>query len=285
MRAFTRQLLTLATAMMLLTLPQVGIAEEWDLEKKPWEKFGANFGVFVSSVDSGFTIGSGIGLSINAEELLGLDSTNSVFRIDALWRFSENRRHRMDFSWFSFKRDGEKQILQDVTIEDENGNPITIDAGTQVNSFFDLDIYELTYNYSFFQDDRIDLAAGLGLYIMPIDFGLQVTGLVDEEGSANFTAPLPLLGLRMDIALTPKWFIRTGGQVFYVEFDNFTGSLLKFRAAVEYNPWEHVGVGLGFDSMHVKLEVNEDTDWPGIDLNGDVDFNYNGLQLYLRIFY
>jgi hypothetical protein len=26
-------------------------------------------------------------------------------------------------------------------------------------------------------------------------------------------------------------------------------------------------------------------DWPGIDFNGDVEFNYAGLQLYLRIFY
>ena len=89
----------------------------------------------------------------------------------------------------------------------------------------------------------------------------------------------------MDIALTPKWFIRTGGQVFYIEYDNFTGSLLKFKAAVEYNPWKHVGLGLGFDTLNVNVEADGDTDWPGIDLNGKVDFNYAGLQLYLRLFY
>jgi hypothetical protein len=39
----------------------------------------------------------------------------------------------------------------------------------------------------------------------------------------------------MDIALTPQWFFRTGSQVFYLEYDNFTGSILEFKAAVEYN--------------------------------------------------
>ncbi len=284
MRRFTRQLLTLATAIMLLTLPQVGIAEEWNLEERPWEKFGANLGVFMSATDSNFRIGSGVGLDIDVEELLDLDTTSTVFRTDALWRFSKNRRHRLDFTWFAIRRDGAQQIGQDITIEDENGNPITIDAGATVNSFFDLDIYEVAYSYSFFQDDRIDLAAGLGLYIMPIDFGLNATGLVNEEGSARFTAPLPVLGLRMDFALTPKWFIRTGSQIFYLEYENFTGSVLEFRAALEYNPWKHVGIGLGFDSLGVKVEA-DGQDYPEIDFKGNVEFNYVGLQLYLRVFY
>jgi len=284
MNTFPRQLLILATAVLLLLTHQSVRAEEWNLEEKPWEKFGANFGVFMSATDTSFRIGSGVGLDIDVEELLDLDTTSTVFRTDALWRFSKNRRHRLDFTWFAFKRDGTKQIGQDITIEDGDGNPITIDAGTTVNAFFDLDIYEVAYSYSFFQDDRIDLAAGLGLYIMPLDFGLKATGLIDEEGSAKFTAPLPVLGLRMDFALTPQWFIRTGSQIFYLKYENFTGSVLEFRAALEYNPWKHVGIGLGFDSLGVKVEA-DGQDYPEIDFKGNVEFNYTGFQLYLRIFY
>ena len=284
MNTFPRQLLILATAVLLLLTHQSVRAEEWNLEEKPWEKFGANFGVFMSATDTSFRIGSGVGLDIDVEELLDLDTTSTVFRTDALWRFSKNRRHRLDFTWFAFKRDGTKQIGQDITIEDGDGNPITIDAGTTINAFFDLDIYEVAYSYSFFQDDRIDLAAGLGLYIMPLDFGLKATGLIDEEGSAKFTAPLPVLGLRMDFALTPQWFIRTGSQIFYLKYENFTGSVLEFRAALEYNPWKHVGIGLGFDSLVVKVEA-DGQDYPEIDFKGNVEFNYTGFQLYLRIFY
>ena len=200
-----------------------------------------------------------------------------------MWRFTENRRHRLDFTWFAFRRDGSRQIAGDITIGDGD-NQTTIDAETTVEAFFDLDLYELAYSYSFLQDDRIDLAAGIGFYVMPMDFGIKATCLVDEEGSERFTAPLPVLGLRMDVALTPKWFLRSGAQVFYLEYENFTGRVLEFRAVVEYNPWEHVGIGLGIDSLSINVEA-EGEDWPGIDLKGNVEFDYAGVQLYLRLFY
>ena len=107
---------------------------------------------------------------------------------------------------------------------------------------------------------------------------------IKTVGREKFTAPLPVLGLRMYFALTPQWFIRTGSQVFYLEYDNFTGSVIEFRAAVEYNPWKHVGIGLGFDTLGIQLEADGE-DWPGIDFEGNVDFKYTGLQLYLRWFY
>ena len=60
---------------------------------------------------------------------------------------------------------------------------------------------------------------------------------------------------------------------------------MDFGGALEYNPWEHVGIGLGFDSLGIRLEADGDEVWPGIDINGKLEFNYIGLQLYLRFFY
>ena len=285
MNGFVRGCWTAAVTVVLLSIAQSAVAGEGKTETQmPWEKFGANVGVFLAAVDSNIRIGSGIGIDIDVEEALDLESTNTVFRADALWRFTENRRHRLDLIWFAFRRDGNRRILDDIPIEDDDGNVITIPIGTTVDTFFDLDVYQLNYSYSFFQDERIDLAAGIGVYVMPINLGIQVSGLVDEEGEEKFTAPLPVFNLRMDIALTPKWFIRTGAQVFYLEYDDFVGSILEFRTALEYNPWKHVGIGVGFDTFGFRLEADGE-DWPGIDLKGNVEFNYAGLQLYLRVFY
>jgi len=274
----------LAVFVVVFLLPTGSIWAQASADEQPWETFGVNLGVFVSATDTSFRIGSGIGLSIDAEEALNLDANSTVFRADALWRFTDNKRHRLNLTWFSLSRDAVRRVGQDITFEDKDGNPITIDAGTTVESNFDLDIYELAYSYSFFQDDRIDLAAGVGFYIMPLDFGLRSAGVVEEDGSASFTAPLPVFGLRMDVALTPKWFLRTGSQVFYLEYDNFTGSVLEFKVAVEYNPWKHVGMGLGFDTLKIALEADGE-DYPSIDFKGNVDFAYTGLQLYLRYFF
>jgi hypothetical protein len=253
-------------------------------ENYPWEKFSANFGAFILAVDTGIRIGSGTGLDIDLEEFLDLETSTIVFRTDALWRFTKNRRHRLDFTWFSLNRDGSRQIDEDITFKDKNGDTITIEAGENVKSNFDLDIFEMDYRYSFIQDDRLDLAAGIGLYFMPINYSIQASGAVEKNGSEKFAAPLPALGLRLDIAITPQWFIRNSAQVFYAEYDEFKGSLLEFRAAVEYNPWQHVGLGLGFDSLAIHLEADGE-DWPGADFEGDVDFKYMGLQLYLRLFF
>ncbi len=259
-------------------------AKNDDSARGPWEKFGVNAGVFLSGTDSSVRIGSGIGLYLDVENFLGLDTTNQVGRIEALWRFSGNRRHRVDLSWFSFRRTGDRVITEDITIEGPDGEEIEILEGQTVSSHFNLDIYELAYSYSFFQDNRIDLAVSAGAFVMPIDFGIKFSGLAEEEGTQKFTAPLPAVGLRMDFALTPKWFIRTGAKFFYLEYESFTGRLIEVKGALEYLPWKHFGVGLGFDTFGMELEA-EGEDYPEIDLRGGVDFKYTGLQLYLKYFF
>jgi hypothetical protein len=260
-------------------------ADEKTAEQEPWEKAAFKVGGFISSTNTSFRLGSGAGVDIDVEKLLNLDSTNTVYRLGGLWRFTDNRKHRMDLSWFSLRRSGENTLDQDVEIPQREGKDLTtIPAGIKVESYFDLDIYQLAYSYSFLQDDRIDLAAQLGLYIMPISFGIKATGLVDEKGDANFTAPLPTVGFRMDIALAPKWFFRSGTQMFYLEYQQFKGSILAAQGAVEYEPWKHLGIGLGVDSFQMRAEAKGE-DYPGFDFSGNMEFSYVGLQLYARVFF
>jgi len=253
-------------------------------EDTPWEKFSLDLGYFIANTDTNVRLGSGLGVSVDMEDLLGLDSIDSAGRVRALWRFTDNRRHRLDFQWFGFRRDGSNTIGQDIPYKDKDGNDQVIDAGTYVESFFDFDIYQLAYSYSFFQDDRIDLAGSLGLYVMPIDFGFTATGLVNVGGSENFTAPLPVLGVRADFEITPKWYFRSGIQLFYLEIGEFAGSILQTNVAIEYLPWKHFGFGLGLDSLNIKVEADGD-DYPGIDFQGEVDFQYLGLQLYAKLYF
>jgi hypothetical protein len=276
---FKRSCLYLFAAASLFLFSQLALAED-----TPWEKFSLDLGYFIANTDTGVRLGSGLGVSVDMEDLLGLDSTDSAVRVGASWRFTDNRRHRLDFQWFRFNRDGSNTIGEDIHYKDKDGNEKIIDAGTYVESFFDFDIYQLAYSYSFFQDDRVDLAGSLGLYVMPIDFGIKATGLIDVGGSESFTAPLPTLGVRADFAISPKWYFRSGLQVFYLEIGEFSGSILAVNVAIEYLPWKHFGFGLGFDSLNVKAEADGD-DYPGIDFQGEVNFHYTGLQLYAKLYF
>lgn len=263
----------------------LGHADAADAAARPWEKFSINLGGFISTIDSNLRIGSnGLAVNIDLEDMLGLDSEQSVFRVDGTWRYSENRRHRLDLGWFSYKRDSTKRVLNDFDVEGPDGSRITVPAGTTVESSSDVDIFKGAYSYSFIQDDRVDLGLSIGLYVMPIKSGLKAAGLVDVNEAASFTAPLPVLGLRADIAIAPKWFLRFGSELFYLEYDNFKGSLVNASTKLEYNPWKHVGLGLGVESFRLKIEA-EGGDYPGIDFNGDFEFNYTGIELYTRIFF
>lgn len=249
-------------------------------EKSPWDRFTINLGSFISSTDSNVRLSAkGVGVGIDVEEALGLDTTTTVFRVGGIWRFTDNRRHRADLAWFALRRAGDKTLGQDIVIDG-----VTYPTGTQVRSGFDIDIYKATYSYSFFQDDRVDIGAGLGLYIMPISFELNASGFLNGYTSESVTAPLPVLGLRADFALTPKWLIKSYFDFFYLEYEQFKGAVFDTKISIEYKAFKHVGFGLGVENFNIKIEA-EGEDYPEIDLVGEIEYGYVGALLYATFYF
>lgn len=250
----------------------------------PWEKYSLNLALYVTELNTELRFGTkGLGFDIDAEEVLKLDSNTSTFRVDAHWRFTDNRRHRLDVRYIFLHRNGGRSVLRDIEFEGPNGNTIEIPAGTYVESNFDLDIYQASYSYSFFQDDRVDLAAIGGFYIMPIDMGIHSKGVINEDVTEKFIAPLPVFGIRADFAITPKVFLRSRTQVFFIRLDDFKGFLTENHFAVEYLPMKKFGMGIGYDIFRLKIESNGE-DYPFVDLKGNVEFEYGAVMLYGKIY-
>lgn len=282
---YKRQYLYVFLTAGLIFIIQPSWAGEKSSYDKPWKKVAIDVGYLITSIDTSVNLAAkGLGVEVDAEEFFGLDTTNSVAKINGYWRFTDNLRHRFDLQWSSYRRDGYKKIGRDFTFEDKNGNEIVIPAGTEVNSHFDVDMYKVSYSYSFFQDDRIDLAAAIGLYWMPIDIGVDSTGLIRVHEEESFDAPLPTIGLRADFAITTKWFIRSKLNIFYLEIDQFKGSIYESTVALEYLPWKHLGFGLAFDTFNLHIEANGE-DYPEIDFRGEINFNVTGLLLYAKMFF
>ncbi|MFH1983804.1 MAG: hypothetical protein ABIL58_18340 [Pseudomonadota bacterium] len=265
----------------VLALAVMAYADEATTGKgKPWAKGAITLGSFLSGTNSEVRIGApGIGVSIDAEEVFGLDSTTTVFRTDGMWRFTDNLRHRLDATWFSIHRNGAAKLGRDITI----GSTV-LPTGSDVTTSLNLDIYKLAYSYSFFQDDRMDLALGAGVFICPISFELNATGAINNHTSEGVTAPLPVVGLRADFAITPKWMLKNNLDVFYMELGNFKGSLVDFKSAVEYNWFKHFGVGLGIESFNLHVEA-EGNDYPSVNLLGAFTFKYMGAMLYGKLYF
>ncbi|MBL8862975.1 MAG: hypothetical protein JNK02_13335 [Planctomycetes bacterium] len=241
----------------------------------PWKQGGVYLGGFLTRYDSTVRLGAdaaGLALEVNLEDAFGLDSSSQDLRFGAFWRFGESQRHEVTIDYLRSSRSASKTLQEDITIGDT-----TYPAGTGVSVDSTLSIIRASYSYSFVLDDRIDLAASFGLYTMPFSF--EFAGVSNTENE-DFTAPLPVFGLHADYAITPDLFLRQRIDLFYLEYGDFRGGLADIYLGLEWFPWEHVGIGLGFENFRLGIEAENDS-YPGMSLNGNVKYQQTGLFGYL----
>ena len=270
----------LMLALSFTILPLSAHAADNAVYNRPWEKFNLQAGAFFAALDDKVQVGAGgAGVLIDVEDALGMDAHNTSFRVGGSYRIGEKRRHRVDLEYFYFNRDSNKTLGQNITVDN-----VLFPSGTNVDATFNFQILKAAYSYSFFQDDRMDLAASIGLFVMPLKLEINASGAGGKSEDLKFTAPLPVLGLRGDFAITPRWFFRSKLEFFYLEYQNFTGGLMDTNLAVEYNPWKNWGFGFGVESTKIKLSA-EGSDYPNLDFNGDVKMSFIGAQLYVRYFF
>jgi hypothetical protein len=240
-----------------------------DYSDDPWETAGLYLGGYLATLDSSLSLRlAGVGAKVDAEDALGLNSDSNVFRGDAFWRIS--RRNRMDFLYYDLSRDS-KGFLG-VQIPDGEGG--TIPIGTNIKTKFDFRLFKATWAYSFFKDDRFDLAAGIGAYVLDVDFKIDADG--EKVQDTEFTLPLPVIALKGSFALTPKLILRQHVDWFYVEIGDFTGNIVDAGVYLEYNFWKYLGAGLGYNSVYMKVSHDDD------DFLSEIEMRYSGLQLYAK---
>jgi hypothetical protein len=199
-----------------------------------------------------------------------------ALRADAVYRFTKNERHRFDFSYAGYFRNASRVLEEDLPIGEE-----TIEAGTKIDTTYNLQIFKFVYSWSFFYDERVDLGIGAGLYLMPI----KVEILPESESSkgGDLTAPLPVFDLHLDFAITPKWYFRQKYNVFYLKIGNYKGSIIDTELDIEYRFWKYAGVGLGWNNFQVAVQNDKSSD-SFLNFNGKVETSYNGIIFYAKFY-
>ena len=234
-------------------------------------------GGFVANLNTDVRIGTpSIGTTIDPEDTLGLESSQTVVRVDAVWRFGDTRRHRLDFTWFDLSRDGTRNLTAEINV-DGTVYPI----GTVVDSKFDLAFYNVRYGYSFILDERVDLAASIGLHVTKLGLAVSAAG-IGTAGDA-VTAPLPVVGFRLDVALTEKWYFRSSVEALYLKYGDFEGSITDVMVAGEYRAFKNFAVGAGINAVRLKFATEGDD--LGMNFRGDVKSNFVGLMLYGKVLF
>ena len=249
-------------------------------DTKVWPKFEFAVGGFVTNDDTSIQINSttlGAGVNVDLEDALGIDATTRTYRIDLLYRFGETRRNEIEFHYFDNKRDGSKVLEEDIQVGDE-----IFPAGTGVNSDSSLTFYNIDYVYNFLMDDRVRLGGSIGLHTTGIKLDISESG-GGKATSQDVTAPLPMVGLRLDVVLTKHWRMKTNLNLFYIEYDNYTGRLSDTFVGVEYAPWKHFGLGAGVNAINYYIEADGGSDFTSF--NGSLEYRLTGLMFYGKYFF
>lgn len=261
-----------------LLMPMLQAAE--NAESLPDESYPDKFKISLGSyliqdtnteISINSTTGN-IGTVIDMERDLGTDDRLSVPRIDGYYRF--NDKHRLNFGWFNIKRKGTTTTSIEITVGDE-----TFVSNSVVESKLDTDFLKLAYAYSFYKSPKVELSfiAGLNLMDYSVVIDNKTTGVVE---TADVTAPLPVIGLSMSYAISPRWLVLCKFDTFYIELDNeIRGSLIDIELGVEYRVLKNMGIGFGFNRFALDAKVNTSS------YSGGIADLYRGVNLYVSAYF
>jgi hypothetical protein len=257
----------LSTSVIADTNPAESISDKHN----PWlerDRFKVALGTFITDYDSDILISSssGFGTNLSFEDDLGLEDSQTVFRFAGHYRFKA--RHRIVFSYVDLSRDG-KVITQFPIFINDTIYP----TGSKLKTEFDYKVLKLAYAYSFWQTDKIDLSATVGAYTFDVDLNIISEDGV-EEGESG-TAPFPMFVLNLNYHINDKVRIIAGYEYFALDTNDFEGELIDVIFALEYNPFEKVGLGIGYNDVSISAEDSNDKD--------EFEYDYDGILAYFTI--
>lgn len=188
---------------------------------------------------------------------LALDYDSSLFRLDGYYRF--NDRHRINYAYYAARSSGSKTIDEEFEWE---GNDIGISANIQTH--FNMDIYKLSYAYSFYHEKDLELALSAGFHITSVDLGLSASGEINDipgdtyKTTEEVLLPLPVFGLQGEYAINDYIYATLKAEYFFLEYENYSGSILASTLGLEYRYSDNFGVGIGYNADIITFEDDSD---------------------------
>lgn len=246
------------------------------------ERFRLDLGGFFQKFETTIRIDSattGLGTEVSLEDDLGLSSNQANFRAEGYWRFG--RHGRLDFAYTGWNRKANHAIDRDITIEDT-----VYHAGATLDSQLRVSLFELYYGYSFWNTPQFEAGLQLGLSALVNKFHFEGTGTVTGGGGStggsfvsedrSTTAPVPAIGAHFRYTLLPGFLASARIRGVGATIDNYKGSSLQWRVALDYYPWKNVGFGAAYDYMDINVERQDDRSL-------EFKYKYSGPMAYVSL--
>jgi hypothetical protein len=220
--------------------------------------------------------GGRVGDPIDFDDTFGVDRFER-FRVDGLWRIKG--RHSIRGTYFKNNRSETNELDRDINFGGE-----TYPLGATTTAHMELEVMQLSYDYAFKRKDNYELAAGIGVHMLDVRLGMDATitgggGSVSRElsESGSTDAPLPVLGLRGIWRLPHDFYFTAQAQYFYIDYDDYNGSLSDLKATIVWQATPHFGVGLGYNDFRFRFDLDKDL------FSGRLRWNYGGAMAFASV--
>lgn len=243
------------------------------------DKYSLDLGLYSMSSDTTIRLDATAtnrpGTVFNIEDELGIGAED-VFRLEGVWRFLP--RHKLRLMYFDSSRSTRDEFSRNINFGDN-----TYPANAEVRTKFGFEIIELAYEYQFLHSDRYELGGSFGIHNVDFNLRLDIDAQVGSGNasgtaseSASTSAPLPVLGLRGTYRIGGDFYLQGHAQFFSIEFDTYDGSLQDYQIGVLWQFTDHFGAGVAYNLFMSDLDHEDDR------FKGSLDWDYEGIQFYLR---
>jgi len=213
-----------------------------------------------------------VGTDINAEDQFGLRRSRIEPKFEATVRV--DTRQRLSFDYFILDRSGSSVVAgNDIVFRN-----VVFVPGDPLQASLSLRTFGITYEYSFWHSETLEIAATLGLH----DTDLSTTSKVDtatrhivqDEDEAG---PIPTLGINSTWVASKRFYFNARAQYLTAHFQNISGSLGIYELNALYRLRPNVSLGLGYSAIRAHLESLESSH------AGEFTFNTSGPELFVRV--
>jgi len=196
-------------------------------------------------VDPSFPPPGVTGTPVNAERDLGFASRLYQGEVELLFRMRE--RSKVRASYYEADRSGSVVLANPIVF----GNQ-TFAAGELLESSLDWQMFDITYTYSFYRSERLEVGTGLGIYLLQLKAHGETPATFQSQDFSS-AAPFPALPLDLAWRISSRFALTARTAYLKARLNGFEGWFADSHADVQYRWIPNLALGVGYSSIRTSL--------------------------------
>lgn len=212
-----------------------------------------------------------LGTPVNAERDLGLPARLHQGRVEFMFRLRERNKLRAEY--YEGDRSATRTLDNTIVFGDQ-----TFLVTERVQTSINWRSFGLTYTYSLYRSDTLEVGTGLGVFALQAEAigAVPATGQQTDKSEAE---AVPTLPLDLTWAISRRFSVNARGNYVRAAISGFNGSFTNLHGDLQYRWSPYFSLGLGFTSMRISLSGESGS------IPGAVSMSFKGPEAFVRFSY